>query len=258
MNLWARLFAKGPPLEGDDARVVEAAKVDAARRRWRWRQPVRVTLLDATPGHRRWAVTTRADAARRNLHVTVVEPGFAVVRALRATFVGYDGAALSPLDDVPDGVLHAARAYAEERSWIWHDPIRVTRVQAAGGAIEWTVYTHAESLGLNLLMTVRESATEPGAFVVARGIQATCTHTGSAAGRGPDELVPEGVFASAKAYCAARSWTWLEPVAVTSVGTDPRRREWTVVTNQWGRGMNASVLVREPDFAVVESGFLPR
>jgi len=262
MNLWARLFEKAPPLEGDDARVLQAAKVDAASRRWRWRGPVRITLLDDTPGRRRWAVTTRANAARGNLHVTVVEPGFTVARALKATLVAYDGATIAPIDDVPDGVLQAARAYGEERSWIWHDPIRVTRVRAADGTMEWVVYTNANGLGLNLLLTVRAVAghevPEPLGFVVVRGVQATCSHSGDPAGRGPDELVPDEVLASAKAYCATRSWPWLEPIAISSVGADPRRREWTIVTN-WGcRGMNVSLRVREPDFAVVESGFLPR
>jgi hypothetical protein len=66
------------------------------------------------------------------------------------------------------------------------------------------------------------------------------------------------VLAAARAEAEARGWPWLEPVEVTLTRAAPGARHWQVRTNTAARGRSARIVIAEPDFEVVESGYLPR
>ena len=62
----------------------------------------------------------------------------------------------------------------------------------------------------------------------------------------------------AQSVAAARGWPWHEPIEIKLESVAGGARTWAVRTNCSRRGMNVRVVIREPDFAVVSEGFLPR
>jgi hypothetical protein len=61
-----------------------------------------------------------------------------------------------------------------------------------------------------------------------------------------------------RAEAEARGWPWLDPVEIGLTRASPGARQWTLRSNANARGRNVRVVVAEPDFRVVEAGFLPR
>jgi hypothetical protein len=73
-----------------------------------------------------------------------------------------------------------------------------------------------------------------------------------------DADLRELVLAAARQYADERGWKWLTPVEVTLTKNVPDDRRWTVKTNAFAVGMNARIVIRERDLAVLEAGYLPR
>lgn len=61
----------------------------------------------------------------------------------------------------------------------------------------------------------------------------------------------------AKNVAKDNNWTWHEPSEITStvIDGDP---VWIIRSNIMKRGQNIRIAVRKSDFAVLETGYLPR
>lgn len=71
------------------------------------------------------------------------------------------------------------------------------------------------------------------------------------------DAIEERILEVAKSFIADKSWPWLEPVRIESM-LRSGEKAWRVRTNIRCRGRNVRLLIRESDFAVIESGYMPR
>lgn len=61
----------------------------------------------------------------------------------------------------------------------------------------------------------------------------------------------------AKNLAAECGWTWLDPIEITE-SRHAGELVWVIQSHYMWRGMNARVVLRQADLAVVDAAYLPR
>lgn len=72
------------------------------------------------------------------------------------------------------------------------------------------------------------------------------------------ETMKEQILQVAKSFAAEKSWPWIEPIEVQLRAMPTGERTWSVKTNLYAKGRNILLLIRESDFSIVKSAYLPR
>jgi hypothetical protein len=72
------------------------------------------------------------------------------------------------------------------------------------------------------------------------------------------EIIKEQIIKVAKSFVSDQSWPWIEPVEVQLRSLPSGEKVWSVRTNMYAKGRNVRLIIRESDFSVVDSAYLPR
>jgi hypothetical protein len=74
----------------------------------------------------------------------------------------------------------------------------------------------------------------------------------------PDDSLRAKLEKAAETYASSRGWVWRLPVRVELQQAAGDHRTWVIHSNAFAVGMNARIVIRENDLAIVEAGYIPR